>query len=395
VASISEGDFAFIGNSCQIQCTRFQAAFISPRVHSLLQEEPTLDSLFLECQPQPMDEKRVFDFIERLLQGLTIEPLDFEISAFLGVASFLGNRELAAKLLGDDPVNQSNVCSRLRRNSVVGISVEEEIEFAAARFHELDPEQLKGVDLCILEAIVSSDSLRLHDEDSLLNFICSVDSASQIVLLRYLRSEYLSCAGMTILLDLVYDFCNDPLIWTLISHRLRLPVSGGNCDRSAAVEVRLEMGDGIMAYLTQKCGGNVHTKGLVTITSKSLGSWAMLDSLVDLNSLHNCFVSKNEAHQWVCWDFHEMRVRPTRYTISAPSLGSWVVEGSADAENWTEIHRYTGYHDLRNAIARSFEVVGLVDCRFIRFTQTGRRRDGTDVLALTAVEFFGALTLSE
>jgi hypothetical protein len=411
--SISEGDFAFVGNNCNIQCTQFQAAYISPRVHSLLQKDRTADSLFVECQPQKMDERRVFEYMGQLLHGLPIEPLDSELGGVLEIATFLENRELAAQLLYDDLIDKSNVCSRLKKKFAVGTSVTEEIEFAAAHFHELEFEQLRGIDACILEAILSSDSLRLQDEDSLLTFICSVDSESQILLLRYVRSAYLSWAGMATLLDLVPDFGMDPLIWTLVCPRLCLPVSGGNCSNSTTeesrcdgtrtVDIRLdhtespsrfEALDGIISYLTTKCGENVHEKGLVTITSKSRSPWETpLSAVVDLLS-GSCFFSEKEPRQWICWDFHEMRVRPTHYTIYAMSLGPLVVEGSVDGENWTEIDRHTDAQEIGEGRAetRSFEVLALVDCRFIRFTQTGETSYGSDALALTAVEFFGRLS---
>jgi hypothetical protein len=317
VASISEGGFVFIGNSCKIHCTQFQAAFISPRVSSLLEQDKTADLLFVECQHQQVSEKRIFEFIGQLLQGLPIDPLDSEIEAVFKIASFLGNRELMAKLMHDGSVDKPNVCSQLGKKSVLGISVIEKIEFAAAHFHELDLDQLKGIDVCILEAILSSESLCLQTEDSLLTFICSLDSKSRIVLLRYLRCEYLSCEGMAIFMDLVYDFGIDPLIWTVLCHRLRLPVWGRTfdvsptgeprCDGRRTVEIRLahpespsksESLGGIIAYLTKKCGENVHTKGIVTVTSKTLADspWVRRKYVLDLTSDCN-FASRRDPGQ--------------------------------------------------------------------------------------------------
>jgi hypothetical protein len=78
--------------------------------------------------------------------------------------------------------------------------------------------------------------------------------------------------------------------------------------------------EGIISYLTKEHGGNVHKKGIVTITSKSLfgAAWAVLN-VADLTS-HLNFVSKNEPGQWICWDFGERRIRPTQYTIAAQIL---------------------------------------------------------------------------
>jgi hypothetical protein len=45
--------------------------------------------------------------------------------------------------------------------------------------------------------------------------------------------------------------------------------------------------------------------------------------------------------QWICWDFHERRVRLSHYRIMGASLKSWVLEGMQDDERWIVLHRHT------------------------------------------------------
>jgi hypothetical protein len=82
--------------------------------------------------------------------------------------------------------------------------------------------------------------------------------------------------------------------------------------------------DGIISYLTRKHGGNVHTKGIVTVTSKSVGL-AGVENLVDLTSDLGFFSQPFVADQWVCLDFHRMRVRRMQYTIRADLMKSWML----------------------------------------------------------------------
>jgi hypothetical protein len=149
---------------------------------------------------------------------------------------------------------------------------------------------------------------------------------------------------------------------------------------------------GIISYLTQKHGGNVHDKGIVTITSKSV--WSDYDAVrnaADLDS-NSRFKSKDEPGEWICWDFHEMRIRLTHYTIESSRLKSWVIESSLDGEAWTEIDRRTTNVDLRASPNReSFDFLNSGECRFIRLTQTGRNHIGDDNLEIRALEFFGTL----
>jgi hypothetical protein len=151
--------------------------------------------------------------------------------------------------------------------------------------------------------------------------------------------------------------------------------------------------EGIISYLTKKHAGDVHEKGIVTITSKSVsGSRSARKNVADLTS-YSSFRSNDEPGQWICWDFHEMRVRPTHYTIRTKwGLKSWVVEGSLDGENWTEIDRKTNNQDFKSWNTVSFTVSKPVESRFIRLTQTGKDHNNCDGLCLFAVEFFGTLS---
>jgi hypothetical protein len=159
--------------------------------------------------------------------------------------------------------------------------------------------------------------------------------------------------------------------------------------------------DGIISYLTKKHGGNVHDKGIVIITSKSVvmdHPDCAVRNIADLTS-NSHFQSKDEPGQWICWDFNEMRVRPTHYTFDSVSLKWWVLEGSLDGQAWTEIggkpkiDRKSGFMaqfmnaaDAIPILQASFPVSNSAECRFIRLTQTS-----DDSVLMTAFEFFGTL----
>jgi hypothetical protein len=149
---------------------------------------------------------------------------------------------------------------------------------------------------------------------------------------------------------------------------------------------------GIISSFTKKHGGNVHEKGIVTITSKSVNSRYPPKNAADLTS-DRWFNSKKEPGQWVRWDFREMRVRPTHYTIWTYCLKSWVIEGSLDGKSWAEIDRQTNNQDFqRDWNTVSFAISHPAECRFIRLTQTGKHHCHGDALFLRAVEFFGTLS---
>jgi hypothetical protein len=145
--------------------------------------------------------------------------------------------------------------------------------------------------------------------------------------------------------------------------------------------------DGIIGHLAKKHGGNVHEKGIVTITSKS-GS---PKSIADATS-GSTFHSRNKPGQWICWDFHKQRVSPLYYITRAFYLKSWVLEGSIDGATWTEIHRQTDNASFKGGWATVvFSVSNLVQCQFIRLTQIGTNGRGKHQLSVNCLEFFGRL----
>jgi hypothetical protein len=153
--------------------------------------------------------------------------------------------------------------------------------------------------------------------------------------------------------------------------------------------------EGIIAYLTAQRGGNVHDLGIVEIEASSRDSPLFEKYTADLRS-PIYFQSNNKADQWLMYDFKNLRVKPTHYSIHAHSnnyyLRSWVLEGSLDKSEWIELD-----HQENNTTTSSAHPIGTfpisssVECRYVRLRQTGKNARGTDHLILFAFEIFGQL----
>jgi hypothetical protein len=50
--SIDENNFAIVSASSELHCTKFQAAFVSPRICELLRSDPTVDRFIFEGIPR-------------------------------------------------------------------------------------------------------------------------------------------------------------------------------------------------------------------------------------------------------------------------------------------------------------------------------------------------------
>jgi hypothetical protein len=241
----------------------------------------------------------------------------------------------------------------------------------------------------------------ISSEDSLFSYISSriCSDPESLDLLRFVRFEYLSSERISDFFSALPDSI-DRHLWKSISGRLARsqipPISPSMALKGVEFPLQYaESVEGIIFYLTQKHGGNVHEKEILTITSKSVlndSPGMALRNVADLTS-YSYFQSKNAPGQWICWDFHEMRVRPAHYTIQSCDLKRWVVESSLNGEAWTEIDRKTDFKDnwTWHIGMASFAVSNSAECRFIRLTQTGKTDTGKDILDIQAFEVFGTL----
>jgi hypothetical protein len=160
--------------------------------------------------------------------------------------------------------------------------------------------------------------------------------------------------------------------------------------------------DGILSHLTRKHGGNVHDLNIVRITANSLfmnvANYAA-KNVADLMA-DTSFWSTNEENRWICFDFLNLKIRPTHYSIrsnhggciNSSNLKSWVIESSDDAVGWTVIDRRENNDSLneKNAIG-TFTIAHSVNCRYIRLRQTGKNHYGSHSLIISSFEFFGSL----
>jgi hypothetical protein len=263
----------------------------------------------------------------------------------------------------------------------------------------------------MLYQILSHSSLIISDEDSLYWYLSSrqCDDPACFHCLPFVRFEYLSLECIADFLSLIPEYVDhgffavipyyrDRRIWDAISPRLigQMGVEFSPVSRSKSRK-RVGSADGIISYLSRKYGGNVHDKGIVTITSKSVHSENSADAVKNAADFTSdpCFWSNGEPDQWVCWDFHKMRIRSTHYAIRSCWIGplrSWVLEGSLDGENWIEIDRRTDNHDLRDIPwTGSFAIANGAESRFVRLTQTGPNHGDEDELLMCGFEIFGTL----
>lgn len=320
----------------------------------------------------------------------------------------------------DSELQVGNVLERIRVKSMCNAVWREECEFAASHFHELlaEPQKLKDLPFESLSEILENSLLKLHDEDELCYFVMNAARTNSqfFSLFKALQFEYLSSEVTSNLCELFeenFDYM-DVRIWQRLKKRL---VNGGlatgNPERHTSVRRKnfpyaRDSLSGIIAHLTEECGGNVYDKGVVGITGGPIYN----DELYGLK--HVATLTKpegdrphfnshhSEEEQTICYDFKGMRIRPTAYTLrsyynkaNVAHLKSWVIEVSNDMIDWTIIDKKEPNDDLNGPFyIKGYEIQTSVPlCRYIRLRRVGNTHWSScnTCFCLTGFEVFGEL----
>ena len=168
------------------------------------------------------------------------------------------------------------------------------------------------------------------------------------------------------------------------------------CDETSPLQ-------GIIAYLTQMAGGNVHEKDVVQVTASSVASTcpSSLKNAVELDT-DSDFCTENQPGSWICYDFKERRVSPTSYSIRShrdlTRPKSWKIEVSNDGSSWICVdHRENSCDLLGNGfVTHNFSISTTPGgtFRFLRLSLTGENHNGSNRLDVTALEIFGTLSVA-
>ena len=168
--------------------------------------------------------------------------------------------------------------------------------------------------------------------------------------------------------------------------------------------------EGVIAYLTHKCGGNVYDKGVVDVLASSVLPSKFDEEhpkwIVELGT-DSCWGSWTEENTWICYDFKNRLIIPKSYSVRSCDekvggnhLKAWVIEVSNNGVHWTEIDRRENNSDLNAPhVTRNFKISPVPnECfRLFRLRQTAPNHHSPPsgylmwFVRLTSMEVFGTL----
>jgi hypothetical protein len=395
------------------------AEFLSPRVRELRLVDATIDEMSLDAD----DPNCLFDKFMSLSQGSRVEVDGKSADKFLSICRRLGNCDIA-KVIGEKFRKSITTHSAFAHMGTL-MDVSPEIEFIASHAYEMS-DCLNCADVSMMSEVIGHESLQVESEDWLLEFILRrmAENLEFIGLMECVRFEYLSSSNMSALIDNICELIQELNVCILrrLRERLRCRIwTPGNLvfppsftaewiNLSGQRAENITIPDGIIGHLTRECGGNVHDRDIVRVTSSQPDSDMFYDAaknVVDLRSgshFSSAWVSRladipHQRNNWICYDFKDRRIVPTHYAIRSchqqldmSHLKWWLVEVSVDGENWREIDYRENNRRLNGPFETgTFEVCACNASRFIRLAQIGRNHYGNSEFCISGWEIFGSV----
>lgn len=155
--------------------------------------------------------------------------------------------------------------------------------------------------------------------------------------------------------------------------------------------------NGIVKYLTTKTGGNIHDNGTIEVKSNSfLEEIHHPKMMLDHFSDHKYISGENANSSYIRFDFKNMRVELSHYTIKSCGDGhalmkNWVLEISDDEKKWTQIDRHVD--EQINSNIQTFSVRPNRFARYCQLRQNGQFSDSYRRMWLNSIEFYGKLKM--
>jgi hypothetical protein len=406
--SVVNNDFKIVLGKREIECHRFQGAFLSKAIHRVLCSDNTVNEYIIVGYE---GDESVLEEVSHLMKGFSIEINEVNCKELKSLFAILDNEEVLNQIIefqvGKEEIGICNCLLRLKCKEECNFDCEEEIKFIASNFYKFDSlhlETFKKFKVEILERILNSANLCLKNEDSLVEFISSL-SEEFSTLYDYVEVRFLSPEGIDLFLSSVSLENINICCWESICDRLRCKIlnrylEGKRFIKSEIISFSNIEGsewNGILDYFTKECGGNVHKKRIVNITSSGDGSnkcWQVANY-----GWNDSWYSSDAPNSWICFDFKENYVSLQHYTLKSHEgyldfFIEWVIEGSNDGNTWKVLDNRNTRDLCGTSRVKTYECSTSKSnefFRFIRMRQTGKNSNNEDHLFLTNIELFGLL----
>lgn len=428
-----ENIFSFIFGEQKIEINTIFAEFISPFVSRLHLCDPTIESIEFPIQLKinttlaDFFTEDIFSLLKSLSTGsiITIDKTQSHKLQLLSI--FLSNNELFSKLNDLYPFSDDDniLCEILNVIQIiesqaktnknckidVDIDITELINGISSRIEKIDRNVLKKLPTQFFYRIITNDNLQVQSEDTvydLINYFFEGEKENQSLtsFLEQIKMKKLSDKKFKeLVLNLNFNSMTATL-WENIcdcffNKNFEEKVSN-KASQFLFDGSEVNQFNGIIKHLTKEANGNIHDKGIVSVTSSSVRRY-QAKNVVDLDdkSTDSRLLTEDEEGSWFQIDFKNRKIRPTHYSVRSIPWDqnsihpqTWKIEGSNDGENWKTLDSQENVSYLRGvSLAHTFEIKEKQNefYQFVRFKQTGKNTRNNNLLSISAIEYFGQL----
>lgn len=403
-------DFSFIVNGKEFKTSHLLSDLLSPKICQIHTSDPTFDQFTINTQYSGD-----FSHILQLNNFTTQKISDDELEFFIEVIEILGNESF--NVISSDEITEltnNNVLKYIKKHeqheNFYYNRFCEEIEYLSSNFYELyekNEEEIKSLKFSTISRILRSSNLHLIDEDQIVTFLNNLYEIDNEYSILYdvVIFNNVSSDCMKSFVDIIKFKDLSESTWKSLSLRLCSELKNesisSNADRykQTAKIIQHQEGkelNGIIRYLTNKTGQNVHDSGTIEVTSNYTDSGNPPKNVVDFDN-ENCYKSVNfNTDACICFNFKDQEVEIWSYSIkSANNQGhakSWVIEISSDGEKWEEIDSVSNSSELNGKnFIKTFEVQQRHFCKYCRFRHTGEYWETGYYFRIGCIEFYGRL----
>ena len=337
-----DNKFTFIVNGKRYETSRFIADLLSPIIREYHYSDETKTEYILKTKIDVQEQLNGDDYFTDFLKLTSFDTKNLNSNQKLYFSNYflqLGNinEYLLLQLLSvNEEISPNNVISRLKfltdqltiqsiqlTNSKIKEILNQLIEYISSNFDSISKEEMKQLDSETIELIISDPSLKLSEEDTLLNFILDLykTDTKNSFFFEYVLFNNVSETSLTKFIKIFNIEDINSRIWSSICRRI-LP-SQSKCQneegryngniKTFSYEKGKEF-QGIMRFLSKETGGNIHDNGTIEITTKSNTSNSKY--LVDYEK-DNFFNSGSPKDEEIRFDFKERRIQLSSYLIQS------------------------------------------------------------------------------
>lgn len=411
-------DFVFVVNGDEFKTNKNVSDLLSKKICQIHTIDPTFDRFTINTT-QKGDFSTILNLINFQQNSLSEEDLPFvlEVIENLGNDSIKYIKPQQKRELTDNNVFEELLKHEKYRNFFES-EYEEEIEFVSSNFIDhIDTKEeiLEKLDIYTIIRIISSQNLRISDEDQLLRFINKLYSKDSryFVLYEYVYFFNVSTESIKEFID-IYDIdyiTKDT--WLKICQRLIQKVQTNEQLSKMIKPERYkkkfeEFGysedkvfSGILNYL-KTSSNNIENEINITASSCADTNSYPPKNVLNYDDKTKLFHSSCIADSWLCIDFKERRVMPSHYTIRSEHrygtnnyhLKNWVIEGSNDNKSWEVLDERKNCSYLNGqSYVHTFEIQQhkSENYEFIRIRQNGPNWHNDNWLIFDSIEIYGKL----